>query len=90
MLFLYRPTMEWLIHFKNMIQGVQTNITKGTVITFRAFGVFLILYAFLLLLANPVRSSYESFIPHSLLFWSSSNGNSQAGGAVHFASHLVK
>lgn len=36
---LYRPVLEWLIRFGNMVRGTKTEITQGTIIYSRITGV---------------------------------------------------
>jgi hypothetical protein len=47
---LFRPVIEFYIRFNNTVRGVQTKITKGTLLAYRALGVFWIIFSLLLLL----------------------------------------
>lgn len=44
---LYRPTLEWLIRLSNTTRGVETKITRGTVLTYRFVGAIVILFGLL-------------------------------------------
>ena len=47
-LMLPRTTIEWSIRTSNAMRGIKTEITKGTLLTYRISGIIIILFGLLL------------------------------------------
>lgn len=48
LIMLPKMTIEWMIKTSNTMRGIKTEITKGTIITYRVSGLIMILLGILL------------------------------------------